>query len=160
MSLVGWSDGQIRHPRPGLFEVSVTDYLPNLLRYGGVHNFIIESIHRVQVATEIISALIICVGVAIAAGRLVGVRLTAASDRQRRQSYQGVRLKLSRSLAMALEFQLAADVLATTMEPTWDQLGRLGVIAVIRTFLNYFIAREIDEEERNEQSITYPAKAA
>ena len=159
MSLVGWSDGQI-HPRPGLFEVSVTDYLPNLLRYGGVHNFIIESIHRVQVATEIISALIICVGVAIAASRLVGVRLTAASDRQRRQSYQGVRLKLSRSLAMALEFQLAADVLATTMEPTWDQLGRLGVIAVIRTFLNYFIAREIDEEERNEQSITYPAKAA
>ena len=125
-----------------------------------MHNFIIESIHRVQVATEIISALIICVGVAIAASRLVGVRLTAASDRQRRQSYQGVRLKLSRSLAMALEFQLAADVLATTMEPTWDQLGRLGVIAVIRTFLNYFIAREIDEEERNEQSITYPAKAA
>ena len=125
-----------------------------------MHNFIIESIHRVQVATEIISALIICVGVAIAAGRLAGVRLTAGSDRQRRQSYQKVRLKLSRSLAMALEFQLAADLLATTMDPTWDQLGRLGVIAVIRTFLNYFLAREINEEERDEQPITYPAKAA
>jgi len=30
-------------------------------------------------------------------------------------------------------------------------LGRLGAIAVIRTFLNFFLAREISEEEKEEQ---------
>jgi len=125
-----------------------------------LHNFIVGSIKRIQDVTEIISALIICVGVAIAACRLVRMRPTGRTERQRRQDYQKVRLKLSRSLAMALEFQLAADVLATTTEPSWDQLGRLGAIAVIRTFLNYFLAREIDAEERDEQTIARPAEAA
>ena len=125
-----------------------------------LHNFIVESIKRIQDVTEIISALIICVGVALAACRLVQMRPTGRTERQRRQDDQKVRLKLSRSLAMALEFQLAADVLATTTEPSWDQLGRLGAIAVIRTFLNYFLAREIDAEERDEQTIARPAEAA
>jgi len=125
-----------------------------------LHNFIVESIKRIQDVTEIISALIICVGVVMAACRLVRMRPTGRTERQRRQDYQKVRLKLSRSLAMALEFQLAADVLATTTEPSWDQLGRLGAIAVIRTFLNYFLAREIDAEERDEQTIARPAEAA
>ena len=67
---------------------------------------------------------------------------------------------MSRFLAMALEFQLAADVLGTTVAPSWDQLGRLGAIAVIRTFLNYFLAREIDDEESDERTISHPAEAA
>jgi uncharacterized membrane protein len=59
-------------------------------------------------------------------------------------------------MALALEFQLAADVLGTTISPSWDQLGRLGAIAVIRTFLNFFLGREIAEEERDEET-TAPA---
>jgi len=49
---------------------------------------------------------------------------------------------------LALEFQLAADILATTVAPSWAQIGKLGAIAVIRTGLNYFLAREIKEEEQ------------
>ena len=59
-----------------------------------------------------------------------------------------MRLGLSRSLALALEFQLAADILGTALAPGWTQIGKLGAIAVIRTFLNYFLAREISEEEK------------
>jgi uncharacterized membrane protein len=124
--------------------------------------FIFESIRRLQDGTEIISALIISAGVAIAACQLVGMTLNARhrSIHERRQSYQRIRLNLSRFLAMGLEFQLAADLLGTTVAPSWDQLGRLGAIAVIRTFLNYFLAREIGDEERNERTISPPAKAA
>jgi uncharacterized membrane protein len=60
---------------------------------------------------------------------------------------------------MALEFQLAADLLGTTVAPSWDQLGRLGAIALIRTFLNIFLAREIDEEEKAEQDAREAAAA-
>ncbi|MDC0834420.1 hypothetical protein CKA32_002706 [Geitlerinema sp. FC II] len=49
-------------------------------------------------------------------------------------------------LAMALEFQLGADILATTVAPSFEALGKLGAIAVIRTFLNYFLNQELEAE--------------
>jgi uncharacterized membrane protein len=55
------------------------------------------------------------------------------------------RLKLARYLALALELQLGADILATAVSPTWDQIGKLAAIAVIRTTLNYFLRRELAE---------------
>ena len=48
-------------------------------------------------------------------------------------------------LRLALEFQLGADILTTAVAPSWDQIGKLGAIAVIRTTLNYFLMRELRE---------------
>lgn len=53
-----------------------------------------------------------------------------------------------RSLGMALEFQLAADILATTVDPDLDSLIKLGIIALIRTFLNYFLAKELEHQAK------------
>jgi uncharacterized membrane protein len=47
-------------------------------------------------------------------------------------------------LALALEFQLGADILATTIAPSQQALIQLGVIALIRTFLNYFLNKEME----------------
>ena len=51
-------------------------------------------------------------------------------------------------LSLALEFQLGADIVATTSNPNRDTLIQLGVVAVIRTFLNVFLARELEAERR------------
>src|SRR5919199_4812417 len=59
-----------------------------------------------------------------------------------------VRLTLGRFLALGLEFQLAGDVLRTAVAPSFRELGQLAAVAAIRTALNYFLAREIDEERR------------
>lgn len=40
---------------------------------------------------------------------------------------------------------MGADVLATTVAPTFEALGKLGAIAIIRTFLNYFLNKELIE---------------
>jgi len=48
-----------------------------------------------------------------------------------------------RWLAAALTFQLAGDIVHTAVTPTWDDIGRLAAIAVIRTFLTYFLERDI-----------------
>ena len=45
----------------------------------------------------------------------------------------------------ALTFQLAADVVNTSFAPTSDELGHLAAIAAIRTFLGYFLDREMDD---------------
>jgi uncharacterized membrane protein len=70
-----------------------------------------------------------------------------------------VRLRLGRWLAVALEFELAADVLRTAVAPTWNEIGQLAAIVVLRTALNYFLQKEIDKAEarregRTEQSGT------
>lgn len=126
-----------------------------------VHSLIMELVRRLQEGTEFLSVLLIGIGVVLAAVYLIRLLVTGRrkTQRERRLAYQSARLILSRFLAMALEFQLAADLLGTTVAPSWDQLGRLGAIAVIRTFLNYFLAREIDEEEKAEQEAKEAAVA-
>ncbi|MDJ0588856.1 MAG: DUF1622 domain-containing protein [Pleurocapsa sp. MO_226.B13] len=61
-----------------------------------------------------------------------------------------VRLDLGVALALSLEFLLAADIVATAVSPSWDALGKLAVISAIRTFLNFFLEKEVKdlEEER------------
>ena len=61
-----------------------------------------------------------------------------------------IRLSLGRSLALALEFELGADILNTAVAPTWNEIGLLAAIAVLRTGLNYFLERELrNTEQRN-----------
>ncbi len=60
--------------------------------------------------------------------------------------FNQLRLKFGMWLALALECQLGADILATTVTPTLESLARLALIAIIRTFLNYFLSKEIETE--------------
>lgn len=57
---------------------------------------------------------------------------------------EAVRLKLGRWLAVALELELGADILRTAVAPTWNEIGQLGAIVVLRTALNFFLQKEID----------------
>jgi len=54
-----------------------------------------------------------------------------------------IRLTLGRSLAIALELLLGADILKTAISPTWNEIGQLAAIATLRTALNYFLEREL-----------------
>lgn len=73
--------------------------------------------------------------------------------RERRTSSRGhplhtyFRMIFGGWLVVALEFQLAADIVGTIVSPTAAHLIELGAIAVIRTFLNYFLGKELSEEK-------------
>lgn len=54
-----------------------------------------------------------------------------------------IRVHFGSSVAVSLELLLGADVLATAVAPSWDDIGKLAAIAVIRTLLNYFLEREL-----------------
>ena len=60
--------------------------------------------------------------------------------------YNRVRLDVGRFLALGLEFQLASDLLRTAVAPSFQEIGKLAAVATIRTALNFFLRREIDEE--------------
>lgn len=63
---------------------------------------------------------------------------------------ENVRLRLARWLAVALEFELAADILRTAIAPTWSEIGKLAAIATLRTLLNYFLEQEIQRNARKQ----------
>jgi uncharacterized membrane protein len=54
-------------------------------------------------------------------------------------------LRLGRWLVVGLTFLLAADIVETSVAPSWEDIGRLAAIALIRTFLNYFLERDLLE---------------
>ena len=97
-----------------------------------------------RLAIETVSIVLVSVGAAVAVFLLVRALLAPKVV-----SFNQVRLTFGRALVLALEFQLAADILGTAVSPSWDHLGKLGAIAVIRTFLNFFLTQELKEEEQD-----------
>lgn len=84
---------------------------------------------------------------------LLGVVISLAKSFQYRRAYPGshplhtnFRMEFGGWLVVALEFQLAADIVGTIVSPTTAHLIELGAIAVIRTFLNYFLNKELLEQ--------------
>jgi len=70
----------------------------------------------------------------------------------RRQTGHGARKVVWRRfgvwLLLGLEFELAADIIETVISPEWMDIAKLGAIAVIRTFLNYFLEKDLDASVR------------
>ena len=56
---------------------------------------------------------------------------------------EAIRIKLGSYLVLALEFFIAGDIIKTIITPTWQSLGILGAIVVIRTILSYFLTKDI-----------------
>jgi uncharacterized membrane protein len=97
-----------------------------------------DAVQSVVPVVEAIGAAVICVGVVV-----TFVMWVMSEVRVRVVPYEEVRLLLGRYLALGLEFALGADILATAVSPSWDDIGQLAAIAGIRTALNYFLAREL-----------------
>ena len=109
----------------------------------GAESLVSTAVLWVVLLAEVLAAILISIGIV-----LTLVKLVSILRQPNFEGYEKARLTLARFLVLALEFQLAADVLATAVAPSWTQIGKLGAIAVIRTALNYFLAREIKEEEK------------
>jgi uncharacterized membrane protein len=58
---------------------------------------------------------------------------------------RAVWLRYARWLVAALTFQLAADIIETSISTSWDTIARVGAVALIRTFLNFFLDRDLAE---------------
>ncbi len=107
-----------------------------------MEELLVDALGVLVPVVEACGAAVIVVGALWAFVRFVVVGLR---DRDA-GAFVPVRLTLGRFLALGLEFQLASDVLRTAVAPSFRELGQLAAVAAIRTALNYFLAREIDEE--------------
>lgn len=113
-----------------------------------IEGTIIIMVRWVKLGVEIFGATLVTIGVIRAIAHLVRTFATKEASR-----FTATRLILARHLALALEFELGADILGTAVSPTWDQIGKLGAVAVIRTGLNYFLMREMRGERVAEEVV-------
>jgi uncharacterized membrane protein len=112
-----------------------------------------ELLHKIAeyaaVGLDFVAVLIVAIGAIEALFGMFRVVLNRHStDSEKRVVW----IRFARWLVVALTFQLGADIVNTTVAPTWDELGRLGAIAVIRTFLTYFLDRDLDQMRKEQQA--------
>lgn len=106
-----------------------------------MREWLVTATETTAVVIDGMALLLTIVGTLIAfygALRLIFAR-TSAHDRR------AVWLDYARWLVAALTFQLAADIIESSVAATWEAVGRLAAIALIRTFLNYFLERDVKE---------------
>ena len=108
-----------------------------------IHNFA----RAAKLVTEGMAVLVVAYGVTEAFVRLL--RLLSQPS-----ATIGVRKQIWRRfgtwLLLGLEFALAADIIGSVVSPTWADIGELAAIAVIRTFLNYFLEHDLEHVAQEE----------
>jgi uncharacterized membrane protein len=97
--------------------------------------------YYVALVLEALAILVIVIG---ALEALRGIFRGMLEGRSSHTEQRAVWLKFAHWLVAGLTFQLAADIVHTTIAPSWDDIGRVAAIAAIRTFLTFFLDRDID----------------
>lgn len=106
----------------------------------GLASLIAPVLNPISTGLEFFGVGVILVGVVIAT---IGyVRDCAGASRD---AYDRYRANLGRAILLGLEILIGADIIATIIAPlTWESVGLLGLIVLIRTFLSFSLEAEID----------------
>jgi uncharacterized membrane protein len=94
------------------------------------------------VIVDAMALIVVAIGTAEAFFTGLWVAFPAPAAHRR---FREILVRYGRWLVTGLTFQLAADIIETSIAPSWQEVGQLGAIAVIRTFLNFFLERDLAE---------------
>lgn len=100
-------------------------------------------IDTVSFVLNIVGALIVIWGTLIATVAFCRKEMFKRTEAVRLND--SIRVKLGSYLVLALEFFIAGDIIKTIITPTWESVGILGVIVVIRTILSYFLTKDLKD---------------
>jgi uncharacterized membrane protein len=101
---------------------------------------------------DLIALLVILIGTIEVAVEIIRLAFGTHSH----QFMRDVWLRYARWLVAGLTFQLAADIIETSISSSWETIARVGAIAVIRTFLNYFLDRDLIEVRTRQREKPHP----
>lgn len=102
-----------------------------------------DLINMISFVLNVIGALIILFGVVLALAEFLKKEIFAHDDRIKMN--ETIRIKLGSYLVLGLELFIAGDIIKTIITPTWQSLGMLGAIVIIRTILSYFLTKDLKD---------------
>ena len=110
-----------------------------------VETVVLEGLRLVSLFFDVFGVVVIAVGILWA---------TFIVLRNRRLDYERYRLRVGHSLLLGLEILIAADIIRTiAAELSFQTLGALAILVLIRTFLSWALEVELEGMwpwERNE----------
>ncbi|HXG80239.1 MAG TPA: DUF1622 domain-containing protein [Sphingomicrobium sp.] len=105
-----------------------------------------------MVALGVEALAVACVAIG-AIEAVIDVLRHVAARSQSLTSRRDIWLRFAGWILLSLEFALGADVIRTAIAPSWDDVGKLGAIAAIRTALSFFLARDIESAIEPEKAV-------
>jgi uncharacterized membrane protein len=103
-----------------------------------------EIAKHVELGLDAIAVLLVAIG---ALHTCVEIVKALASRKSFTADKRGLYIHFAQWLVAALTFQLAADIVSTTIAPDWEDIGRVAAIALIRTFLTFFLDRDLERAQ-------------
>lgn len=105
-------------------------------------------LHEIATQVALVAELIcvICIAVGTVEATFMSVRYIVARPLSLSLHFarRDVWVRFARWIILALEFALGADIARTAISPSWDDIGQLAAIALIRTALNYFLEKDLE----------------
>jgi uncharacterized membrane protein len=110
-------------------------------------NVIIKIVNLVAMFTHLAAIIVIAIGIIKAF--LIFI-VDVFSQKESRKAIKESRLEIGHAFSLGLGFLIGASILKTTIAPTWNDIGQLASIIAIRTLLNYFLIRDINQMSNGE----------
>lgn len=107
----------------------------------------IKILHIISVVIGSIGVVVIIWGVIITVFRLLKLEIKRIRQVSIYRERESLRHQFGSYLLLALEFMIAADIVATFTHPTLNDIAFLGGIVAIRTVISYFLEKEIEKFE-------------
>ena len=107
----------------------------------------------ISMSLEAVACLLILMG---AMGALYRLFVTGIKESRRHYVLRSVWLVYARWILLGLEFTIGADIIRTIAAPNWDSIGQLASIALIRTFLSFFLERDLELARKNHNGDQVP----
>lgn len=96
----------------------------------------------------------------MAYGGLKGAILFILSFIRGKNHLPEIRIDLGKHLALGLEFLVGKDIIESIIEPTWDDLGKLAIVIILRTIVAFVLSwelrevkEELEEEKEHERAL-------
>src|SRR5262245_20926303 len=106
--------------------------------------------HAAGLLVEVAAVVIVAYGAVESFAKLLWIVVTPTTTHGERKALWR---RFGMWLLLGLEFELAADIIESVISPTWRDIGELGAIAVIRTFLNYFLEKDLEGAESSGEAV-------
>ena len=104
------------------------------------------SFHEVMetIGKAVDAAGVVAIVIGAVVSTVLGARALLRHRREGRDIFETYRRRLGRSILLGLELLVAADIIRTVaIDPTYESVGVLALIVLIRTFLSWSLELEI-----------------
>ena len=120
----------------GMFAESASKNNPLQNAYEVIYEYFSVIVEYLVMLIEIIGIAILCYAIVSA---IMGLF----------QKHEHVRLKLAEGIALSLEFKIGGELMKTVIARTWEELGILGAVILLRAALTFLIQWEIRTEKKS-----------